>query len=113
MSFRRGSDAIYPEENPGERRDVLSNVLSIYPGGIPPVFSFRFRATERRKVHDGVLVERVRGKRREGGGKEDAIAAVQTGLASLPSHCVAHLGHECEVKRDENGLLRNLWSGYT
>lgn len=99
----------------GERRDVLSNVLSIYPGGIPPVFSFRFRATERRKVRDGVLVERGSGKRRGGGGggKENATAAVQTGLASLPSHCVAHFGHECEVKRDENGLLRNLWSGYT
>lgn len=48
-----------------------------------------------------------------GGGKENATAAVQTGLASLPSHRVAHFGHGCEVKRDENGLLRNLWSGYT
>lgn len=38
--------------------DVLSNVLSIHPGGIPPVFSFRFRATEWRKVHDGVLAGR-------------------------------------------------------
>lgn len=47
------------------------------------------------------------------GGKEDATVAVQTGLASLPSHRVAHFGDGCEVKRDENGLLRNLWSGYT
>lgn len=38
--------------------DVLSNALSIHPGGIPPVFSFRFRATERRKVRDGVLAGR-------------------------------------------------------
>lgn len=79
LSFRRGSDAIYPEENPRERRDVLSNVLSIYPGGIPPVFSFRFRATEQRKVRDGVLVEQngeaIEETGEEGGGKEDATAA--------------------------------------
>lgn len=59
------------------------------------MFSFRFRATERRKVRDGVLVagrkgrqerEGKRGRNRE---EERTIAAVQTGLASLPSHRVA------------------------
>lgn len=69
MSFRRGSDAIYPEEYLGERRDVLSNMLSIYPDEIPSVFSFRFRATERRKVRDGVPVKRDRTIGVAGGGR--------------------------------------------
>lgn len=105
MSFRRGSDAIYPEEYLGERRDVLSNMLSIYPGEIPSVFSFRFRATERRKVRDGVPVKRnrtigVAGEEGEWGREgEDATAAVQTGLASSLSHRVAHFGDGVRSKK--------------
>jgi len=76
LSFRRERDEIYPKENPGERRDILSNVLSIYSSEIPSMFSFRFRATERRKVRDRVPMERDRtiedrGKKEVG--KKDTI----------------------------------------
>lgn len=57
-SKRTRQDAVYPEESPGERRRPLECALHLSRWDPAPVFSFRFRATERKKVRDGVLVGR-------------------------------------------------------
>lgn len=90
-SKRTRQDAVYPEESPGERWRPLECALHPSRWDPAPVFSFRFRATERKKVRDGVLAGR---------NKRDWRVCRTTS--------VAHFGRENKVKGGEKGLLRNL-----
>lgn len=112
LSFRRRSERVrtrFIRKRAPENGDVLSNALSIHPRwDTAPVFSFRFRATERKKVRDGVSwwdgTERQERKRTANRGSANGIGEFVEPSASRTS--------DTRAKRDEKTLLRNLWSGY-
>lgn len=103
LSFRRRSERvrtrfIRKREPRRERRRPLECALYPFRWDPEPVFSFRFRATERKKVRPGSEGERGRCKR-------DSWICRTTGALRMREQGV--------IKGDQTGQLHNLWSDYT